>query len=175
MAAQADACEQQPPAVEGALQESAARHDRNLETLSDPIQQLTQAGQVSFATAFSNPPVCAVSCPEPHLSTPERFARGPRQTILLSFTDLMKRMLQLDSNQPITPHALLEHPFISLERGVQHNSSYPEPSHSSCYPEPSVDHYNSCCPESSVDTSCPEPNVDHHSSSSCLEKEMMVL
>ncbi|KAK0143200.1 Homeodomain-interacting protein kinase 3 [Merluccius polli] len=108
-------------------------------------------------------------------SLEEVVVHVPGQTILPSFTDLMKRMLQLDSNQPITPRALLEHPFISLERGVQHNSSCPEPSHSSCYPEPSVDHYNSCCPEPSVDTSCPEPNVDHHSSSSCLEKEMMVL
>ncbi|KAK0148322.1 Circumsporozoite protein [Merluccius polli] len=94
----------------------------------------------------------------------------------------MKRMLQLDSNQRITPRALLEHPFISsLERGVHHNSSCqpsgdhhssccPEPSgdhHTSCCPEPSVDHHNSCCPEPSGDhqsSCCPEPSVDHQNS-----------
>ena len=81
MATQANACEQQPSALEGALRESPARHDRNLETLSDQIQQLTQAGQVSVATAFSNSPVCAVSCPEPHLSGDARRRRAESQRL----------------------------------------------------------------------------------------------
>ncbi|KAK0133809.1 Homeodomain-interacting protein kinase 2 [Merluccius polli] len=91
----------------------------------------------------------------------------PGQPIPPSFIDLMKRMLQLDSNQRITPRALLEHPFISsLERGVHHNSSC-QPSgdhHSSCCPEPSGDHHISCCPEPSGDhltSCCPEPSGDH--------------
>ncbi|CAL8269012.1 unnamed protein product [Arctogadus glacialis] len=44
-----------------------------------------------------------------------------------SFTDLMKRMLQLDATQRITPRALLEHPFISPGRENQSNGGSPEP------------------------------------------------
>ncbi|XP_056433700.1 homeodomain-interacting protein kinase 1-like [Gadus chalcogrammus] len=114
----------------------------------------------------------------------------PGQTIPPSFTDLLKRMLHLDCDQRITPHALLEHPFISLGTEIQTDSSCPEPTLVQPYssspeptvvqpyssspeptvvqpysssPEPSEDQHYSTCPESSVDQhyiSCPEPIVD---------------
>ncbi|CAL8314153.1 unnamed protein product [Lota lota] len=102
----------------------------------------------------------------------------PGQSIPPSFTDLMKRMLQLDANRRITPRALLEHPFISLERGVQPNSCCPEPGldrPNSCCPEPGLDRPNSSSSECSVDqpkSCCTERSVDHHNSGSSLEKEI---
>ena len=99
-------------------------------------------------------PCCVPSSKTFHIFQP-KVGNVPGQPIPPSFIDLMKRMLQLDSNQRITPRALLEHPFISsLERGVHHTSCCPESSgdhHSSSCPEPSGDHYTRCCSEPSGD------------------------
>ncbi|CAL8258648.1 unnamed protein product [Arctogadus glacialis] len=90
----------------------------------------------------------------------------PGQPIPPSFTDLLKRMLHLDCDQRITPHALLEHPFISLGKEIQTDSSCPEPTVDQPYsssPEPTVDQPYSSSPEPTVDqpySSSPEPTVD---------------
>ena len=89
----------------------------------------------------------------------------PGQPIPPSFTDLLKRMLHLDCDQRITPGALLEHPFITLEGEIQTNSSFPEPTMvqpCSSSPEPSLDLPNKSSPEPSVDqphNRCPKPSV----------------
>ncbi|CAL8308767.1 unnamed protein product [Boreogadus saida] len=98
----------------------------------------------------------------------------PGQPIPLSFTDLLKRMLHLDCDQRITPHTLLEHPFISLGKEIQTDSSCPEPTvvqpYSSC-PEPTVDQPTISCTEPTVDQptiSCTEPTV-YQPTISCTE------
>ncbi|CAL8259596.1 unnamed protein product [Arctogadus glacialis] len=102
----------------------------------------------------------------------------PGQPIPPSFTDLLKRMLHLDCDQRITPHALLEHPFISLGREIQTDSSCPEPTVVQPYsssPEPTVDQPYSSSPEPTVDQptiSCTEPTVDQPDSS-CPEPTLV--
>ncbi|CAL8308787.1 unnamed protein product [Boreogadus saida] len=96
----------------------------------------------------------------------------PGQPIPPSFTDLLKRMLHLDCDQRITPHALLEHPFIILGREIQTDSSCPEPTLVQPYnssPEPTVDQPYSSSPEPTMVqpySSRPEPSEDPHDSSS---------
>ncbi|KAG7273298.1 hypothetical protein CRUP_009726 [Coryphaenoides rupestris] len=92
-----------------------------------------------------------------------------------SFTDLLKRMLQLDPDKHITSSELQEHPVMSLESEDQPNTSQvllsPIVDHPNrCSGESSVDHPNSCSGESSVDhpNSCSgESSVDHPNSCSC--------
>ncbi|CAL8382577.1 unnamed protein product [Gadus morhua 'NCC'] len=102
----------------------------------------------------------------------------PGQTIPPSFTDLLKRMLHLDCDQRITPHALLEHPFICLGTEIQTDSSCPEPTLVQPYsssPEPTVVQPYSSSPEPTGDqpySSSPEPSVDQPTIS-CTEPTMV--
>ncbi|CAL8382597.1 unnamed protein product [Gadus morhua 'NCC'] len=90
----------------------------------------------------------------------------PGQPIPPSFTDLLKRMLHLDCDQRITPHALLEHPFISLGTEIQTDSSCPDPTVDQPYsssPEPTLVQPYSSSPEPTLVqpyNSSPEPSVD---------------
>ncbi|XP_056458411.1 homeodomain-interacting protein kinase 2-like [Gadus chalcogrammus] len=108
----------------------------------------------------------------------------PGQPIPPSFTDLLKRMLHLDCDQRITPRALLEHPFFSLGREIQTDSSSPERTMVQPYssspertmvqpysssPEPTMDQSYSSSPERTMVqpySSSPEPTVVQSYSSS---------
>ncbi|KAJ3611934.1 hypothetical protein NHX12_020214 [Muraenolepis orangiensis] len=77
-----------------------------------------------------------------------------------SITDLMKRMLQLDPNQRISPREMLDHPFIYQDRPaqlVQPKNWCPE-----CLA--TVRHPKNCCPECGAKlvqpkNRCPKPSV----------------
>lgn len=68
-----------------------------------------------------------------HFTFHPKAGSRPGQYIPPSLTDMMRKMLQLDPNQRITPRELLEHPFISLESGEQPTSGCPEPSGEQIY------------------------------------------
>ena len=114
-----------------------------------------------------------------HFTLTLKIANHRGQPIPPSFTDMLRRMLHLECDQRITPRALLEHPFISLEGEIKTNSSFSESTMVKpwrSFPEPTVDYPKvSSCPESTVGypKHCrPEPRMDYLKVCSCPEPIM---
>ncbi|KAJ3600614.1 hypothetical protein NHX12_031594 [Muraenolepis orangiensis] len=117
-------------------------------TPSDPSDQHREAVAVNTEAIFQTPKEYGkgrMTRPSA-ISSLEKVVKALCHTTQrpTSITDLMKRVLQLDPNQRISPCAMLEHPFIYQDRPAQ----LVQPKNG-C-PEPSVEHPNSCSDEPSV-------------------------
>jgi len=70
--------QQQLTAIAVTIQESSARHERNMEILHNRIQGLAQVHQgPADVSSTSSTPVRVTSGPEPRLNVPERFSGAP--------------------------------------------------------------------------------------------------